>query len=111
MLFLFIFCILNFVVLIVAFRKINSLTTGICTYVATQYPELWQHFLMRGRLMGDEKKWAKHLAIASMTEGELFNKNDAKITAYLATGKSYHTRFILSPMILFVILRIISDFA
>jgi hypothetical protein len=87
------------------------MNAGICEYIETRYPELWHHFLVRGRLMGNERKWAKHLAIASMTDGELSHENDVKITAYLKKHKSYYTSLAMSPMILFFISSIFSDLA
>jgi hypothetical protein len=110
-LFLFIFCILNCLALVYFFQKVNAINAVICEYIEAQYPELWHHFLVRGRLMGNEKKWAKHLAIASMTDGELSHKNDVKLTAYFKKHKSYYTSLAMSPMILLFISSIFSGFA
>ncbi|RLV57808.1 hypothetical protein D5018_20595 [Parashewanella curva] len=86
----------------------NSANDKICHYIELNYPEHWQHFIIRGRQIGNEKKWTKELALASIKDGVLSEKHDAKFANYLNVRKKLQSNLISFSILAFVVAQLIS---
>ncbi|RYV01536.1 hypothetical protein SOPP22_14225 [Shewanella sp. OPT22] len=98
---------INAIALIFFGKKLKSVNINICKYIESKYPEQWQNFLTKGQRMGNQKKWAKHLAIESIKNGSLAQKNDSKLQEYLKNFKNIQTSLMISPVIIMILLQVI----
>ncbi len=92
------------------FQKIRHANTEICKYIESKYSGEWQDFLVRGRQMGSTEKWAKQLAISSIKDGKLTEKNDAKFSQYLENQKRLQFRLIITPILIMLVFQLINAF-
>lgn len=100
---------LNGFFFIIYIRKVNQIHSLMCQHIQENYPNQWQTFLSRGKLMGNSEKWAKHLAIDAVIQGSLSVQNDTNLIQLRARRKKLDSSALIAVPIAMVIATLLAE--